>query len=134
MSFIKWDNNFNLRVKVLDEHHQQLVDLLNKSYNALELNNKQTIELILNELFDYAKYHFSTEKHFMYEYNFPSLLNHEEEHKYFFYQVDELQSRLTAGDSLYNIQLVLFLKEWLINHILVKDRELADYLVSNGVV
>lgn len=130
MTLIKWNNSLSLRVKILDEHHRHLVTLLNKSYNAIQLNDKHIIELILSELFDYAKYHFSTEEHLMHENNFPSLLDHEKDHNHFFYQIDELQSRLQVGESLHNIQIVVFLKEWLTDHILVKDRELADYLLA----
>jgi len=132
MNLITWNNSLSLKVKILDEHHRHLVSLLNKSYNAIQLNDKHIVALILGELFDYAKYHFSTEEHLMSEYNFPSLLDHEKDHNHFFYQIDELQSRLQVGESLHTIQIVVFLKEWLTNHILVKDKALADYLVNNG--
>lgn len=132
MSLIEWDDSLNLRVSVLDEHHRHLVTLLNKSYNAIQLNDKHIIALILGELFDYAKYHFTMEERLMYEFHFPSLHDHENEHNHFYYQIDELQSKLKIGESLHNIQIVVFLKEWLINHVLVKDKELADYLVDNG--
>ncbi|GFE61199.1 bacteriohemerythrin [Geobacter sp. AOG2] len=134
MTLIKWDNSLSLKVNVLDEHHRHLVGLLNKSYNAIQLNDKHIIELILGELFDYAKYHFGTEEHLMHENDFPSLLSHEKDHNYFFYQIDELQSKLRSGESLYNVQIVVFLRDWLVNHILVKDRALADYLVGNGAL
>ena len=132
MTLIEWDDSLKLRVNVLDEHHRHLVDLINKSYDAIQLNDKHIIALILGELFDYAKYHFRTEERLMCECNFPSLLDHEKEHNHFFYQIDELQSKLNVGESLHNIQIVVFLKEWLMNHILLRDKELADYLVGNG--
>lgn len=133
MSLIKWNSNLCLGVGILDEHHRHLVGFLNKAYNAIQLNDKHIIALILSELSDYAKYHFGTEERLMHEYNFPSLLDHEKEHDHFFYQIDELQSKFNIGESLHNIQIVVFLKDWLTHHILVKDKELADYLVGNAL-
>src|SRR5512136_1095756 len=102
MSLVEWDISFDLGVKVIDEHHRHLVSLLNNAYDAIQLNEKAKIELILNELVDYAKYHFSTEEYLMQKYNFPSLVMHEKEHNHFCQQVDELRSKLNAGEALYN--------------------------------
>jgi hemerythrin len=133
MSLIEWDDTFNLRIKVMDEHHRHLIDLINSSYGAVRLNNKQRIDSILSELVDYSGYHFSTEELLMERYNFPAREAHEQEHISFSHQIAELQSKLNAGEGLYNIRIVVFLHEWLMNHILTTDRNLADYLVGNGV-
>ncbi len=134
MPLVTWDNSFNLNVKVIDEHHRHLVGLLNQSYNAIHLNDSPRIKLVLKELHEYTKYHFNAEEAMMQQYDFPSHSSHEKEHAQFSQHVDELQSKLTIGEALYNIQIVVFLKDWLVNHILVTDRELAIYLVDKGLV
>lgn len=134
MPLLAWDSSFDLNIDVIDKHHRQLVGLLNRSYDALRVNDAQRISLVLKELYDYTTYHFSTEEEMMLQYGFPSHAAHEQEHSRFSGHVNELQTKLTIGEALYNIQIVVFLKEWLLNHILVSDRELAVYLAAKGVV
>lgn len=133
MQFIEWNYNFNVGVNIFDEHHHHLINLVNSLYNAIQLNNRVEAKLILFELVDYIKYHLSTEERLMQEYNYPSIDEHEIFHSIFCKQLHDLQLKLNANDSLYNIQLVVYLKDWLMDHILITDRDLARYLISKGV-
>ena len=133
MQLIEWKNDYNLGVNTIDEHHQQLVNLINKSYNAIQLNNRRQIELILIELIDYTKYHLSTEESFMTEYNYISINEHEKEHLFLRTKIQEFQFKLDANEALYHIGIVTFLKNWLMDHILVTDKELATYLITKGI-
>jgi hemerythrin len=130
MRLIEWNNNFNLGINVIDDHHHQLLSLVNNIYNAIQLNNTQEAKVIIYNLFDFIKYHLSTEERLMQEYNYPSIDEHELSHSVFCIKLNELQSKLNSDDSLYNIQLVVYLKDWLMDHILINDRELAKYIIS----
>jgi hemerythrin len=58
-----WNDSYLLGVKEFDEHHQHLVDLLNMSFDAFENNTHPTkLEPIIEELIDYATYHFAAEE------------------------------------------------------------------------
>jgi hemerythrin len=130
MLFIEWNNNFNIGVNIFDEQHQQLVSLVNNSYNSIQLNNTQEAKKTLDELVDYIKYHLSTEERLMQEYNYPSIDEHEISHSIFCSKLHDLQVKLNTNDSLYNTQLVVFLKDWLMDHILIADRDLAKYIIG----
>ena len=133
MQLIDWNNKLKLGVNVIDGQHQQLVSMINETYNALQLNNRHKINTILDELIFYAKYHLSTEEYLMNKYNFYSICEHEIAHSNFCTKVRALKLKLDANEALYHIDIVVFLKDWLMDHILVTDRELAIYLISNGV-
>ena len=66
----------------------------------------------------------------MNKYKYPSINEHEIAHSSFFNDIFELKSKLNADEALYNVQIVKYLKDWLINHILVTDRNLAGYLIA----
>ncbi len=66
MPIIEWNEQFVLGVPEFDEHHQHLVMLLNKTYDDfINGASKETLSLILDELIDYATYHFAAEEHWM---------------------------------------------------------------------
>jgi hemerythrin len=125
MPLCTWDASYDLEIGIMNEHHQRLVNLINAAYDAIQLNDTHGMTRIVSELLDYAAYHFSTEADLMRRYNYPSQGSHQEQHDYFSRHIEELQSRLHAREALYNLQIVIFLKEWLMKHILMTDRELA---------
>ena len=61
MQLIEWDKKLKLGIYVIDGQHQQLVCLINETYNALQLNNKYKLKTIMDEIIFYTKYHLSTE-------------------------------------------------------------------------
>jgi hemerythrin len=133
MALIEWDNSYNTEIDNIDMHHKHLVLLLNKSYDAMQINNKYEIGKILNELTEYTMYHFNAEHNLMIEYNYDSIHDHLKAHSYFINKVDELKLQITTNNSLCNLELVVFLKDWLIDHILVTDRELFEFICTwNG--
>jgi hemerythrin len=131
---IEWDNSLVLGIKQIDEQHQQLVRLLGKSYNAIILDGPQTeFDLIVKELSDYSAYHLSTEERLMTEYGFPHMNSHLLEHAELSRNVKEFRDKCDSEDSSVAIDVLVFLRGWLINHILKTDRLYAEFLIGKGV-
>ena len=60
MAFIEWNQKFSVKVEQFDDHHRHLINLLNKTYENVQHGlEKEKLGLVLIELIDYAKYHFS---------------------------------------------------------------------------
>ncbi|QEM67460.1 bacteriohemerythrin [Geobacter sp. FeAm09] len=131
MPLCTWNSSYNLDVGIMDEHHRRLVELLNAAYDAIQLNDTHGMARIVAELLEYASYHFGTETGLMRQCAYPSQEAHQEQHSYFFRHISDLQSRLHAREPLHNLEIVIFLKEWLMQHILVTDRELAAHLAGD---
>jgi hemerythrin len=127
MALIEWDDNYNTEIDNIDMHHKHLVFLLNRSYDAIQINNKYEIDKILNELTEYTMYHFNAEHKLMITYKYDSMHDHMKAHSYFINKLVELKLQLTTKKSLFNLELVVFLKDWFIDHILVTDRKLFNF-------
>jgi len=131
---IEWDNSLILGIKQIDEHHRHLVGLLSKSYNAILLDNPQAeLEAIVEELSKYTAYHFSVEESLMTEHAFPHMNSHLIEHAEFSRNVKEFRDMCNRGDSSVATEVLVFLRGWLVNHILKVDREYAAFLIDKGV-
>ncbi len=131
--YISWKEEFSVGARILDTQHQTLFDLINKLYGSMNSRNAQnTASSVINELNKYAQTHFKEEERIMRESNFPELSLHQEAHRSFIEEVTkfEIQDRSYHSDASYDI--LRFLKEWLINHILHMDRQYEPFIKSEN--
>ena len=55
------------------------------------------------------------------------------EHEEFSRNVLDFQDKCSKGESVNAMDMLLFLRGWLVNHILKIDREYAAFLINKGV-
>jgi hemerythrin-like metal-binding protein len=135
MDLIEWDSSLELGIPQIDEHHQHLVDILNRSYRAVMLNDPRSeLLVIMDELIDYATYHFSFEEQFMTRYGYEGVDGHALIHNEFSAKLVDFHRRAKLGETLLKMDVCLFLKEWLINHIMETDREYVAHMQGLGVI
>lgn len=126
---ITWKESYSVGVTIIDEQHKKLFALLNELKDAQEKEKDyDTFYKIINELCDYSVYHFKTEEDLLKEINYPHLSEHVEEHEYFRRQVKELQKMSKERKLLLSIKLVIFLKEWILTHVLESDKDFGRFL------
>ncbi len=131
MPFIEWNEKFLTGFKVIDIQHKRLVDLTNQIYEAIKQNQAEhIIDQILNELYKYAHYHFTTEEKLMAEFDYPELDYHRKEHEKFIQKVNDfIKERNALEDKRdFTIEIMRFLKDWLIRHVLGTDMKYVPYL------
>lgn len=135
MPMVEWNEGFKIGVDPFDEHHKHLVNLLNQSYDAF-VQGAPTGRLaeILNELFEYASYHFASEKFWMIEHSYPNLEKHLEEHTFFVQRLKEFQQDFRQGNSSVSLDIMVFLKDWLLEHILKSDANYANFISTQETV
>lgn len=131
MLLIEWDDTLVLGVQEIDEHHRKLVEILNRCYLALMLNeHRHELEGIVKELDAYTRYHFGTEEELMAQAGLAQAPAHAEAHRSFISALEDFRGRLEAGESFVAMDVLMFLKDWLVEHIQKVDRALADLVVG----
>ena len=134
MEFITWRDSYSVKVPSIDEQHQKLVSLINHLYNKFyEGLDKNDLENLFGELEQYAVYHFSYEERFMKLYGYKDLQEHQEEHESFKEKIAEYKQNLDPGNTTYIIDLVNFLKDWLLKHIMGTDRKYSELFQQKGL-
>jgi hemerythrin len=129
MPLTEWDKSYELGMPELDEHHRKLVELLNKTYDLiLYSTNKDEIQAILAELIKYTEYHFEAEERMMKEAGFPGLKTQVTDHDTFKKQLAGLRRDYLSGAPKVNTDIVLFLWDWLKNHIIKGDKAFEAFL------
>lgn len=133
-----WNDDYLIGVERIDAQHKVLVNTLNEASSRLAVNaNREVLEQITRDLLSYAIYHFETEESLMRAYNYDGQSvadaeQHRQEHRNFSQQVVALRDGLRDGRLVSREELLSFLNNWLINHILDTDKHFGEFLNSHG--
>ncbi|HVO74384.1 MAG TPA: bacteriohemerythrin [Ignavibacteriaceae bacterium] len=124
MELISWSEKYSVNNNLIDSQHKKLVGLINQLHAAMkESKGKEILQKILGELILYTKDHFSTEERMMSAAKFPGFAEHKKEHDGLTAKVLDLQKKYGEGSSSLTIDIMNFLKSWLINHIEGTDKK-----------
>ena len=126
-ALIKWSDTYNLGLKEIDEQHKSLLDLINKIWQSIiDRNEKDVVFGLVEELERYTLAHFAAEETFMRVTDYPDFVAHKREHQELVSRVAEEKKRAIQVGSL-SLDLMHFLRDWLVGHILVSDKAYANF-------
>lgn len=132
---IEWDDKLALRIPSIDREHQKLVAMINDLYNGFQSGHgRDAMGLVLNELIEYTANHFKHEEEVFRQTAYPGAEAHIREHQALVAKVLELQAKFKSGaQNVLTQDVMLFLKNWLVQHIMGTDRRYCDHFISHGV-
>lgn len=132
MDLMEWNDRFKLGHDKIDSDHMKLVALVNQLTEAmLKREGRQICGKILDELVNYFNTHFALEERLMATLNYARTAEHKAEHANFVSEILDFKSEFEAGSATLSISLLNFLREWLIDHILVSDKALVEAIKAN---
>ncbi len=128
-TFITWNKDLVLGVEPVDSQHKQLCDYINQLYTAMQNNaNTKVLSNLLDKLTDYTVTHFKAEEGIFGASAYPETQKHKETHEKFVAKLRDFKKKLVSGNATLSIDLLEFLKEWLIKHIMGTDRHYVKYV------
>lgn len=129
MKKIEWHSRLNVGVKQIDEQHKWLVQLVNNLLSAIQSGVAEDIlQSICQELVDYTEFHFRDEELLMEEIGFPFIEEQRAEHEELRVKVGEFNDAVLRGDHIPPKEVLDFLSEWLINHLLHSDMKIGHHI------
>ena len=129
MALMEWRDSFSVGVTKLDDDHKRLIDLINR-VDATEKAGK-SVQWVLEELRNYAEYHFKAEEERMKAAEYPEIEEHMREHKAFIEWLATVERTYNlAPDAHFHIAETVneYLRDWLTHHILLVDMQYKDVL------
>lgn len=133
---IVWDlATYSVGIREIDRQHSILVELINRlAYGLKHKIGRETMEDIVNYLADYTVFHFGYEEKLLAEHNWPDLAQHKVIHEAFVNKVKGFQRQLKTDDVMViAADIMEFLKDWLLDHILKTDKQYGIVLSAKGV-
>ena len=132
MAAIQWTQNMSVGIQSIDADHQILVSMVNRLADAIKTaRGKETVSSILDALLDYTTYHFGREEVLMQACGYPDLDAHRHTHKVLRTQVAHIRERYRGNpETIYDREVLGFLKNWLTSHIMGRDKLYAPFMTS----
>jgi hemerythrin len=96
-------------------------------------NNKSAAGPLLDRLVKYTHDHFAAEEALMTRGQYPKLDPHLAKHRDLTGQVEKFVGRYQRGELSLNVDLLMFLRDWLTTHIQKEDREYGPWLNRKGI-
>jgi hemerythrin-like metal-binding protein len=129
MRFFVWKPEFALGLPEIDAEHQRFSEIMNDLYAAIVQGDPEAEACsALSRLIDYATSHFGHEEEALSAVGYPHLLVQRKQHECFsprsWSSLPRAASPLAAR--------FIFMKDWLLEHVLGTDREYANWLATEG--
>ncbi len=129
MPLYQWNESYSVGIDEMDREHQKLFSLINDLYDALKIGGSKTImEKVFDDLFQYARVHFSDEEELMKKYDYPALAEQQTQHGSFVKKINNELIRFKNGSLLVGVEMMNFLNDWLVNHIQLFDKKYGLYI------
>ena len=129
MDLIVWKPEYSVGVKEIDIQHRRLVQMIRVLQESIRDDlGSPVVGRTLKQLVQYTRTHFRDEEALMKRIGFPELDSHQQKHKRLVGEIVEILENLKADKEYSAVDLITFLKHWLVDHILAEDCQIAPVL------
>jgi len=127
---VTWQDSYSTGIKVIDDQHKELLNFVNEIFNHVS-GDEEEERLWFNDAIQlaiqYVKEHFATEEKYMRVTKFPGYAEHKQSHHKFTLTILKTVKEFEAGNRLVLKKFAYFLKDWVLSHVAVMDRQYSDY-------
>ncbi|ADG71491.1 bacteriohemerythrin [Brachyspira murdochii] len=127
--YIVWEDKYKTGYKRIDDQHFELIEIINDLYDCMDNRDsedeklKEAFKNALKKTVDYVSYHFSCEEKIMNAIKYDKIIQHSSYHREFTNTIYRYVQSYEDGSLKAIDDLVQYLKDWFLNHILVTDKK-----------
>jgi len=123
-SRIEWKEEYNLGNEAIDAQHRKLFKLANA---ALSEADREGVQWMIMELFQYTRQHFHDEEEFMQRISYPGLREQREQHNDLIGRLGAVAADCAKHPEIAQAGLRSLMLEWVLRHILECDRKITQH-------
>lgn len=130
MSRLLWTDEYSVHIRSIDNEHKMLIELLNDIDRDLNIDKpirRQLVTESLTQLLNHIHAHFESEERFLLLNNYYDYAAHHKEHQELFLRLEEFTREFISGAQEFDEEKMIFLKDWLIRHIILQDCKYGSY-------
>ena len=99
----------------------------------MEIKGQEALRKVVNRMVEYAAIHFMVEEKWMVEFDYENYTEHKKIHDDFTRKALDLKNQLSEEGFVLSLDVLNFLRDWLIGHIQGTDRKYISCFRENGV-
>ena len=124
-----WNSSYQVGHPEIDAQHEEMAAIMQELFRDQQAKTSVQDALgILGRLIAHTTEHNASEERLMLEYGYPATSDHKHEHEDLLQQLYVMREELLSRETGLSSASMLFLKQWLLNHILNSDRNLSAFL------
>lgn len=125
----KFSSLFQVDIKDMDNQHKGIFDFINKIHQAIKSNRSHDeIAQIFSNMRTFTANHFREEENLMKKVNYTGLNAQISAHTNLLQNVDQIINKFKNHEDVNLIEIMVFLKDWLVTHIMGMDKKYAEPL------
>ncbi|OGU04731.1 MAG: hypothetical protein A2075_16370 [Geobacteraceae bacterium GWC2_58_44] len=122
MAFFEWKESFNIGVEEIDRQHREFMEYLNEINELCAMAKDTPVSReVVDQLVRYIEKHFEYEENLFKETGYRESELQIKQHNFFVLRVLELQDEQLFGNVEKLNNVLGFLRDWFLNHILTVD-------------
>jgi hemerythrin len=134
VTLLTWNHACSTGVEAMDDQHGVLLDTLNELRLALvHGRSRDEVNEGLNRLIELTRLHFSSEEKLLEQQGYPGAAEHRGAHQRLLAQIEEAAHRAQHSNELHMHSLLLFLRDWYMNHVESLDHQYGAWLNERGI-
>lgn len=131
---LEWDEKYSVGVEEIDNQHKRMFEVINELLDAIDSNStEEHLGHIIESLVQYKIFHFETEEKYFKEFNYDGEEEHKMRHREFNDKLATLKEKHPTYTVEFAFELVDFLEDWLINHLMVVDQKYVQCFHEHGL-
>lgn len=133
-TLVPWTSALATGVKIVDQQHKVLVGMVNKLYVGMKSGQGQgVLKKLLEDLATYTVQHFDMEERYFDQFNYAETAAHKKAHTELKSQVMDFIGKVNSGTANISMDLMNFLRDWLVNHICKTDKRYVKTFLDKGL-
>lgn len=131
---LEWDEKYSVEVAEIDNQHKKMFATINELIGAINSNSAaEHLDGIIKQLLEYKEYHFATEEKYFKEFGYEGAEEHIAKHLMFGEKLASIQEKCAGNTLMLSFELVDFLEDWLIEHLMTFDQKYKDCFKTHGL-
>lgn len=127
---MEWQPEYSVGIATIDRQHQEILGYISQLTIALDGKDSWNVShYLLVQVDAFMKVHFAVEESLLEIVAYPDLAAHKAGHQDIMDHISGLKRRAVKEDI--SAELVRFLREWFIGHVLNSDRAYGKYVVAH---
>lgn len=136
MAPLEWKESYSVGVAAVDHEHRELIDLVNRLYEALiSRREPEDVPAAFGDLFRAISSHFALEERFMREHGYDQTTEHKDDHERLLDELRDIMDAHEATEGLADDVMVQKFADnvevWFTNHFSTHDARLHSHLGSH---